>query len=177
MPTFRQRQRGVTLIESAVSLCITAALACTVAPAFQRAAARHAVEALSAQIETELQHARGLAVAQAQSVHWRVDSPANVGCYVVYTGPAAACSCSAEALPVCEPEGRVLQSAHVQNRQGVKVRTAVHRLTFAGDWGTVTPTATFHVEHPTATQRVIVNVMGRVRSCSPDKSIPGQPGC
>jgi hypothetical protein len=33
------------------------------------------------------------------------------------------------------------------------------------------------LQSPIGSLRLVINVMGRIRSCSPDSALPGQPAC
>jgi len=95
------QQAGVTLVETAIALSVAAVLAGLAAPSFEQLRQRRQLENVAAQVETDLQHARGLAVARNQTLRVSSDPPAGATCYVIHTGAASACPCSADGTPVC----------------------------------------------------------------------------
>jgi type IV fimbrial biogenesis protein FimT len=160
-----RRQRGVTLIESCIVLAISTTAIGVVAPGLEQMCQRRHLEGASAQLETDLQLARSLAVSQNHGV--RVDfSNANV-CYVIHTGGAGACNCAADGSATCSATATALRVGTL----GVGSRLTLHSnsasMLFDPVKGTVTPTGTVQIGSADgASVRTIINIMGRVRSCS-----------
>jgi type IV fimbrial biogenesis protein FimT len=76
------QQRGLTLVESMIALAITAVTVGTIAPSLGKLQDRRRLEAATAQLETELQHARSLAVARNESVRFSFQADATNSCYL-----------------------------------------------------------------------------------------------
>lgn len=163
-PSFRQRrtrfQRGLTLVECAVVTCMAAILLGAGLPSFQRALERRHLEGAAAQLRTDLQVARSLAVASGDSVRLSVGS----ACYVVHTGPAGSCSCDAAGNATCTG-GVPMRSVALAG--GTALSASAGSITYDGRWGTVSPTTTLRVTAAHGDEvRHVVAVTGRVRTCS-----------
>lgn len=173
----RSPQRGVTLIESAIALAVVAVAATTAAPGLQDLVVRKRLEGVAAQLATELQSARGEAVARNAAL--RVSFYADTGgsCYVVHTGAKALCSCSAAAPARCTGDAQLLRATYLPAAQKVGVGASAGSILFDPVHGTSTPAATARVTATPGAIHHVVNVMGRVRSCSPDGRIGGYRIC
>jgi len=172
----RRRQIGASLVEATIALAVTGTLAGSLLPGWHEARDRRQLEAASAQLATDLRLARSLAVAQGQSVRLRVVSAQ--ACYVVHTGPAAACSCDAAGQPVCSGDALALRVATLPGDGRLGMSASSASMLFDAGRGTVTPTGTVRLH--TADGRAVhhvVNIMGRVRTCSPGARVPGHAAC
>jgi type IV fimbrial biogenesis protein FimT len=170
------RQTGTSLVESAIVLAIVATLAGSVLPGWKDARERRLLDAASAQVATDLRLARSLAVAQGRPVRLAVN--AGAACYVVHTGPARACGCDEAARTVCEDGAIALRVATVPSGARIRLSSSSASMLFDADRGTVTPTGTLRLQ--AADGRAVhhvVNIMGRVRSCSPGGRVLGHPAC
>lgn len=168
------QQRGTSLIEALVVCCISAVLVGLATPSLQELRQRRQVEAVAAQVETELQFARSAAVAQRQSVHAAFGTDKHGSCYVVHTGSRGDCICSAAAAtPDCKPGAQSLATSRFQVADKLEVTSNSPSMAFDSVKGTVTPTATISVRGAELHERrLVINVMGRIRSCS---TRPGDP--
>jgi type IV fimbrial biogenesis protein FimT len=92
------------------------------------------------------------------------------GCYWLHTGdrPEA---------PVCEDQPAALRQVRLQDGTGVQLRSNSASMLFDPVKGTVTPTGTVKLHSRLGTVHLVVNVMGRVRSCTPDGALPGLARC
>jgi type IV fimbrial biogenesis protein FimT len=174
MTTRPSRQRGITLIEAATVLAIAGVLAGVAAPSFDAARQRHHLQGAAALFETDVHFARASAVALGQPVRLDFQAEAGRACYVLHTGPRGACNCLGE-QPVCE-SSTALRSVRYTPAQPFVLTSNSGSMVFDDVAGTVTPTATvrFTATNGDALHQV-VNVMGRVRSCSP--TLAGVPRC
>jgi type IV fimbrial biogenesis protein FimT len=169
--------RGVTLIESLIVLTSTVVVLGTVAPGFHGLRERHQVEGAAAQLETDLMHARGLAVAQNRTLRLEFDRNEHGSCYVVHTGTAGQCRC-APGGAVCDNGVQTLRSVLLPAGEPLSVASNVRSLVFDAVKGTVTPTATMKVQGRGGVAiHQVINIMGRVRSCTPDGAIRGLKSC
>lgn len=175
----RKAQLGASLVDAAAALAIASILAASAAPAMDSLRHRARVESVAALLETTIQQARSEAVAANRSVRLAFENDAQSSCWVVHTGPAGACRCLTLATqPVCNEGARSLQWSRFEQRQGVRVTSNVPSLGFDPVTGTVTPTATLSVAGGAGHgMNVVVNIMGRPRSCSTAGEVPGQPRC
>ena len=174
----RPSQRGLTLVESLISLAVVAVSLGAAAPGFQQMQERRQLEGASAQLATDLRHARSLAVARHAPVRLSVQLSEGSSCYVVHTGSAGDCRCSGAGAAVCTAGAEALRTVGFEAGRRLRLTSSSASMLFDPDRGTVTPTGTLHLQASSgASLRQVVNIMGRVRACSPGSSMPGYPAC
>jgi type IV fimbrial biogenesis protein FimT len=174
MPNFSQvnaprRTRGVTLVESLCAISILATSVGLGLPSFRGWQERQALLSAAAELETDIHYARSQAVAQNGPIHLSVRTTVGGACYVMYTGEPDDCDCSSAEGAACADPAAMLRYSAFPERGMVKLLNQNTTLTFNPRLGTVTPAATFKLQAPAATVHQIVSIMGRTRSCSPDK--------
>lgn len=176
-PCRARRRAGLTLTETLVSMSIGLVALGVAVPGFEGARERRHVEGAAALFETDFAYARSSAVAGNQTLRLRFGADAGGSCYVVFAGSPTQCGCSAGG-PVCSGGIEPLRHVHQPADSGITIQANVGTLTLDPLRGTVTPTATvrFTARDGRAVHQV-VNLMGRVRSCSPDAALPGYPAC
>lgn len=173
------RQRGLSLIELCTALAIVAVLAGGALSGWADSRERRLHQAASEQLATDVRLARSLAAAQGQAVRLAIDG--RQGCYLLHTGPAQACRCQHDGSSQCEGAAVALRVATVPGEGRITLSTPnspTASLRFDAVRGTVTPTGTLRLS--TADGRaihVVVNLMGRVRSCSPEGLVSGHVAC
>jgi type IV fimbrial biogenesis protein FimT len=173
-----KHQRGTSVVEFSVAAAITAIVTGLVAPEFDHMLARHRVEGVAGQIETEMQYARSAAVALNRTVHMAFSDEDGATCYVIHTGHRGDCACIEPGRPVCLAGAEALSTQRFERNAPLRVTANVRSMAFDADWGTVTPTATLTVQNARGESvRLIVNIMGRIRSCSPTPSFPSRARC
>jgi type IV fimbrial biogenesis protein FimT len=170
-------QTGLTLVECALTAAVVAVIVGLSLPSFQSLTQRRAVEGLAAQLETDLQLARSAAVAHNESVRVSFQTAATGACYVVHTGPAHACVCQPSGDAVCDPGAMALRTSLQVPQRGISLTSNSASMLFDSAIGTVSPTGTIRVIAPQASLHLVVNIMGRVRTCTPDRSLPGYADC
>lgn len=171
-----RRQFGASLVEAMMALAITGILAGSMLPGWHEARERRQLQAASAQLATDLRLTRSLALAQGQSVRLRVH--AAQACYVVHTGPANGCSCDRSGQALCSGEAVPLRVATLPGNGTLALSSSSGSMLFDAGRGTVTPTGTLRLH--TADGRAVhhvVNIMGRVRTCSPGARVAGHAAC
>lgn len=177
-PTAHRRQRGITLIESMIALLVTAVVVGAAAPSLQDVRAKRQLDGVAAQLATDLRHARSLAVSQARPVRFSVHHGSAGSCYVVHTGPVDACSCDEQGQAQCTQGHQVLLVAGFPATGAVRLGNTSGSMLFEPDRGTVTPTGTLRAELADGRSvRQVINIMGRVRACSPEGPASGYPAC
>lgn len=170
------RPRGITLVEMAATLAVVSILAGAAVPAFEQARERRHVEGAAAQFETDLQFARSEAVAQGRTLRLGFDAAA--ACYVLHDGAHGDCRCGPGGAPVCTNGATPLRSVAVPAGTPLRVVANIASMSVDAQYGTVTPTATVRFEGAGgATLHQVVNVMGRVRTCSPGGTWAGYRAC
>jgi type IV fimbrial biogenesis protein FimT len=99
-------------------------------------------------------------------------------CYVIYTGAANGCVCQGQGQARCDAGTTLLRLEEQSGSAGVTLVPLQRSLIFDANKGTVTPTATVQVVAADGRAiHQIVNIMGRVRACSPSASVGGLPVC
>jgi type IV fimbrial biogenesis protein FimT len=173
------RQRGTTLVEAATVTAIVAIVAGLAVPGFGPAIERRHIEGAAAQLETDLQLARITAVARNAGVRVSFQSPGDGStCYVMHSGAAGDCNCAVDGQPVCSPGAEPLRTAYFGPDAPLRIASNSKSMLFDPVKGTVTPTATAKVQGRSgAAIHLVVNVMGRVRTCSPAPAMPGHKAC
>ena len=162
----RSRQAGVTLIESLITMAVSVVALGAAVPGFESARERRHLEGTVAQLETDLQYARSLAVAANQTLRVSFGNNAAGSCYTISHAPITDASCLHGDL-------RAVQLAP----EFLSLSASAASMAFDPAKGTVTPTSTVEVRSRSGhAVRVVVNVMGRVRSCSPS-GLPGFKAC
>jgi len=175
-PNRPNRQRGLTLVEGCVTLAVATLIVGAAVPSFERAVERRHIEGTAAQLETDLQQARSLAVTRNESVRVGFEANSETSCYVIHTGGAGDCSCLAEGGAVCRAGAHSLHLVRIG--AGTRVHSNSRSMLFDPLKGTVTPTATIQVQGRSGVAlNEVVNIMGRVRSCSPGGALPGYRVC
>ena len=98
-------------------------------------------------------------------------------CWVVHTGLAAQCRCGDAAPAVCSGGAVEIKTVVLAAADRVSVRSNVASIAFDPMHGTSTPTGTLRlVDRTGRAVHHVVNVMGRVRSCTP-AGVPGWRAC
>lgn len=176
----RAQQRGVTLIESMSVIAILSVVLGSTLPGFATLRQRADLAGVAAQLETDIQFARSHARSLNHTVRLSLREARGATCYMVHTGPAANCVCGGnEGEPAtCGSESELLRVVAMNARGDVQVRSASKSITFDPVKGTVTPTATIRVEARDGSAiHQVVNLLGRVRSCSPGGRTVGERAC
>lgn len=171
----RPLKRGVTLVETLCVLAILLVLLGGGVTLFNELRAGQRLLAVAALLETDIHLARSTAIHSGQPVRLVVQSlPSGGSCYMLHDGAGNACSCSDDGSARCEAGVQLLRSEGQPAASGVVLAALPHPVLFDGSKGTVTPTATLrlasrdgHAIHQ------VINIMGRVRSCSPAEARVG----
>lgn len=174
----RRRHAGLTLIESLMAMAVVGVVLGSVLPAFGTALERRHLEGAAAQLETDILYTRSQAVAANESLRMRFQQHAAGSCYVVHSGPALACSCMPDGSASCVGDGRSFRSVGFATHGGVQLQSNVGSILFSPNLGTSTPTGTLKLTgRETRAVHLVVNLMGRVRACSPGAAVHGYPAC
>lgn len=179
-PAAARQQRGVTLIETLVAGAISAIAATTAIPGMQSLIDTRRVDGVATQLATDIQWVRSEAVARNRTVRLSLYTTGGQSCYVVHTGPAEACRCDGAGPAVCSADdgAREIRTVVLPTAGRVSLEGNVDSIAFDPMHGTSTPAGTLRVlgAQGRAVHHV-VNVMGRVRSCSPLRSMPAYRAC
>jgi type IV fimbrial biogenesis protein FimT len=175
--------RGLTLVELLVVLAVAAALLQTATVSFSAWLQRQHLLGVSAQFNADLQSLRAAAVTRHRSLRLSFqDTPAGM-CYVLHSGDADACRCSAdpqsEPQVSCSADTDLLRAALVPVSRRIRLQSNVASLRIDPRHGTVTPTGSIDVTTTDGSSalRHIVNILGRVRTCAPGPQFNGYSAC
>jgi type IV fimbrial biogenesis protein FimT len=164
----RLRRHGISLIETLIALAVVAVSLSTAVPGFKSALERRQLDGAAAQLETDIQHARSLAVANNHSVRLKFGDDASGSCYAVFQGAANQCQCHADGSSSCLGTQTVWRSMGFGASGTVRLSSNVGSIVFDPQQGTSTPTGTLRLlSRSGQAVHLVVNIMGRVRSCSP----------
>ena len=167
---------GVSLVETAIAIAIGAIVLTSAAPGLQATLARRHLDGVALQLAGDLQFARTEAVARNEPVRVSFHADADASCWVVHTHGRALCSCEA-GHAVCGSGATLIRSVAVPADRRVAVDANVGSILYDPVHGTSTPTGTLRVIGAAAEVRHVVNVLGRVRSCSPQGAASGWRAC
>ncbi len=173
----KRQGRGITLLEIAVVLGVTAIVAATAVPSLANLVMARRLEGAATGLAADLQFVRSEALARNRSLRLSVRSGADATCWIVHTGAAGDCNCTAAGM-VCAPDASAIRSVVLPTVERVSVSANVASIVFDPLHGTSTPTGTLRlIDARGRAVHHVVNVVGRVRSCSPDGAVPGYPAC
>ena len=177
-PSSLRQQTGVSLVDQMLTLGIVSLALGLALPNFNSLSERRSLEGAAGQLESELQFARGLAVEENQAVRFTFESTPSDMCYIIHTGGPKDCHCATTAEASCKPGTKVFRHARSDDKGLVSVQSNSRSFAFDPVGGTVTPTATMELRNRRGEAlRLIVNIMGRIRSCSVNGEITGLPRC
>ena len=177
-PTHGRRQRGLSCLEALAALAVAAFAAGSAAPSFTQAREWHQLEGAALQLATDLRYARSLAATHRTAVRFRVQVQGAEACYLLHTGSAGQCLCTPAGAATCSGEAQALRVVGFAAGDPVRLTSGPTSLLFDPDRGTVTPTATLKLRGAgSQALHQIINIMGRVRACTPAASMPGYPTC
>ncbi len=173
-----RRERGITLLELAVVLAVTAIVAATAVPDLGTLFAKRRLEGAANSLAADLQFARTEALARNRSLRFSVRSGVDASCWIVHTGAAGDCDCTGAAGVVCARGASAIRSVVLPAGERVSVAANVASIVFDPLHGTSTPTGTLRlVDARGRSVHHIVNLLGRVRSCSPAGAVAGYAAC
>ncbi len=177
-PQLGKQQRGVTLVEAAVVLAVLGIVTTSAAPGMTGMLDARRLDGVASQLATDIHFVRSEAVARNQPVRLSFHSSADASCWVIHTGLSALCTCPTAGPAQCSGDAEQIKTVSLPATQRVSVQANVGSLLFDPLHGTSTPTGTVRVlgSQGRAVHHV-VNVMGRVRSCSPQSTLPAYRAC
>jgi type IV fimbrial biogenesis protein FimT len=175
----RGRWSGLSLVEVLCALAISAVLLGGAVPLLNDLRQGQRLQAAAALLETDIHFARSTAISTGSPVRLVTQALQPGGsCYLLHTGAANACECTGQGEARCDAGARLLRLEVLPAAGGVTLAALAHPLLFDGRKATVTPTATLRLTaRDGRVVHQVVNIMGRVRSCSPAGSVGGLRRC
>jgi len=139
---------------------------------------RQRLEGATARLTSDIQFARAQAVLNQRGVRLSLRSGDGGSCYIVHTGAAGDCTCDASGPAHCSGDAREFKTVQLPPSERITLTANVASIVFDPLHGTSSPTATLQMSTADGRSlRDIVNLMGRVRTCSPQGGMPGHPVC
>lgn len=176
--TRRQRQSGITMVESCCAMSIAAVLVGAGVPSFKDTLVKRNLEGTASQVALDVLFARSEAVSRNQSVRVTFSRTAAGTCYVLHTGARDDCSCGDGGAAACIDGARAFKSVLVAAGSGVRIEANVSSMLFDAGRGTTTPAGTVRtVADDGRAIHHVVNIMGRPRACSPNGAVSGYKRC
>jgi type IV fimbrial biogenesis protein FimT len=177
----RRHHRGLSLIELCVVLALTALVMGLAVPGFTGLFERQRLRSSAALLAAELHWVRNEAQARSTALRLSLYSGASGSCTLVHTGNRSDCRCSPDTPShpaTCDAPATALQSRLWPSAERITVEANVSSMLFDPVQGTTTPSGSLRVSDSQGkTITHVVNVMGRVRSCSPGAEVPGLKAC
>jgi len=168
--------RGLTLIECAIIIAILALVVSAAAPSFAAFIETRRIEGVARQLALDLRVARDEALRRRSGVRVSVHAGDWGSCWVVHTGAAGQCPCDAAGAAACAGEAVVLKAVHLPAEGRIAVR-ANASIRFDPLHGVATPAGTLKVVAASGRAvHQVVNIAGRVRSCTSTVDAPPVPG-
>lgn len=164
----RRRMRGFSLVETALVGTLGALLMSTAAPGLRGLLDRQRLDGVAGRLAADVQYVRAETVARNEALRISFYSAGWGSCWVVHSGPRDQCACAASGPAQCTGDAKPLKTVALAAEDRVSVQANVASIGFDPLHGTGTPTGTLKLIAPNG-QAVhhVVNVMGRVRTCSP----------
>lgn len=173
----RHPQTGFSLVEVLIPIAVAAVLLGGALPSLETMKQRRQLEGNAAQLETDLQLARASAVAANQVLRMEFFGGDAGSGYVLHDGEVGDCVVAADGTPACATGTTPWRVVLLDAQGPVRLSVNVRAIAFDPVKGTITPTATMRLQSPIGSLRLVINVMGRVRSCTPDSAVPGHRNC
>ena len=159
-------------------IAITSIVVGSSVPSLQGVIEARRLQGAATMLATDVQFIRTEAVARNQSLRFSVHPSAEGSCYVIHTGAAAQCACTGSGAALCSGGAEAIKTVHLRVADRVALQGNVSSLLFDPLHGTSTPTGTLRLIGPAGQEiRHVINVMGRVRSCSPLAAVAGYAAC
>jgi type IV fimbrial biogenesis protein FimT len=171
--------KGLSMVETLCVLAILVVLLGGALPMVSELRLGLRLHAAAALLETDIHLARSTAISSGRPVRLVVQAlPTGGSCYMLHDGAGDACTCSDSGLARCDAGVQLLRSEGQAANTGVALGALARPLLFDGHKGTITPTATLRLTARDGRAiHQVVNIMGRVRSCTPGGGVGGLRSC
>lgn len=173
--TRHRAAHGFSLIEMATVVVIAGIVMTLAVPSLAGFIETRRISGVASQLASDLQFARAEAVLRNQAL--RIGFQPDTACYMIHTGAKDQCRCDATGAAHCETGAHAVKVVAV-NTPRVSLHANVASVRFDPLHGTATPAATLRITSAGGREvRQVVNLMGRVRSCSPQAAVSGYLAC
>jgi type IV fimbrial biogenesis protein FimT len=172
------RQSGVTLVEAACALTVSALMLSASIPGFEAWRQSRQMSAALAELQTNVQLAHSEAVLRGSAVNLRVMRTSHGSCYIVHSGQPGDCECDDAGQSRCVVGADAIRSVGMPLAAHLRWTSNSSQVQFDPSHGTVTPTATLRLIGEAGRElRAVINVRGRVRTCSALTGFGGYKAC
>ena len=176
--SFPSSQRGLTLIECCITLAIVCILAGTAGPSLIESNKKLVLDGSAGELVTDIYLARSAATSHQEGVRVSFHTLTTGSCMLVHTGATAACGCDSSGVAQCSSGATLIKDSYYASSRGVSVSANVASIRFDPTHGMATPAGTVRLATAGGQQvHHVVNIMGRVRSCSPGGLAKGYKAC
>ncbi len=170
--------RGLSLIEACVVTALAALTLVIAVPGFGTLIERQRLQGSAAQLAADLHWLRSEALVRNEALRFSLHTTASGSCTVVHTGNRVDCRCPETGPAVCEGDAAALKTSHWPSHERIAVNANITSMLFDPVQGTTSPTGSVRVTDSQGRGIThVVNIMGRVRSCSPAAAVPGYRAC
>lgn len=174
----QSKSPGFTLIESCAVLALISLTLSIAVPGFGNVLERQRLRGAAAELASDIQWTRSQSMARNEALRLSVYQTSGGSCTVVHSGNRSDCQCEANSSTVCAPGAQALKTSFWPLRQKISVQANITSMLFDPAHGTVTPTGSIRiVDSQGGGITHVVNVLGRIRSCSPSAAISGFQAC
>ena len=173
-----RRQHGASFVELLIAAAVSMVAVSGALPGFMASMERRHLDGAAAQLQTDFQYARSLAVAQNRTLRVSFRSDAAGSCYLIHSGSAGDCACGSSGAPTCTAGAWAGRVVRFEVGGPVTMSSNVASMVLEPSKGTVSPTGTVRLQ--VAGDRavnLVVNLMGRVRTCAPAARLSGYTNC
>lgn len=177
-PSPPRAARGYTLIELMVVLALIALALSIAVPGWSAVHERQRLRGAAAELASDLQWMRSQALARNEALRLSLYQVDNGSCTVVHTGNRTDCRCERSGAAICDAGAEALKTSHWLTREKISVQANIASMAFDPAQGTVTPTGSIRIVDSRGLGIThVVNILGRIRSCSPSAAISGFQAC
>ena len=177
-PRRATRLLGFSLVEACVVTALVALMLTLAVPGFGALIERKRLDGSAHQLAADLHWMRSEALARNEPLRFSLHTTALGTCTVVHTGDRADCRCEGTGAALCDGDATALKTSHWPTAEGIAVSANVSSMLYDPVQGTTSPTGSVRISDRQGRAIThVVNIMGRVRSCSPDGSVAGYRPC
>lgn len=126
----RHSQRGLTLVEATIVVAVTAIVAAMAAPSLAAFIDGRRLDAAATALAADVQFVRCEAVARNRPIRLNFHNTAGLSCWVVHTGAAAQCNCSASGPALCTGGAAEIKTVVLDAADRVSVQANVPSILF-----------------------------------------------
>ena len=173
------KSSGTSVTEVLVVVGIFAILMAIAVPSFKNLQEKLRLEGVAAELVADFNYAKGEANARNRNMRIRFGSDVGGTYYVIHTGNVDACTCNSSGTSACNTATDfTLKCIGLTSASGLSVYANVNSMYIDSQRNTFTPAGSINIAGSDGKAiKHIVNIVGRVRTCSPGGEISGYTPC